>query len=175
MITSSPSLTLPADYPLPGDRNRYRMTLDAIVAGTANDPQIIQTLDPPRPSDWSPGALRVVTTLKDDHTWTTGIIFGGYVACLLDLYGGLVMLTVLPDRARFLTTHLDVSFLRPTVPGRTRIDATVLEVSAEQAVTEVLLTQRGRVTARGLATQAITVQDTPTKKKPTAHRLPAQH
>ena len=155
MITHSSSISLPAGFPLPDERNRYRNLLDMIIKGTATDPPVIKKLDPPRLTEWSPGALTVVTTLEDDHTWTSGIIFGGYVACLLDLFGGLAMLTVLPDTATFLTAHLDVSFLRPTTPGPARIDATVLDVSARHARTEVVVTQRGHVTSRGLTTQTI--------------------
>jgi uncharacterized protein (TIGR00369 family) len=155
VITPACSPPLPAGFPLPDERNGYRVLLDMIIEGTAPDPPVIKKLEPPRPSQWSPGALTVFTTLDDDHTWTSGVIFGGYVACLLDLYGGLVMLTVLPDTATFLTAHLDVSFRRPTTPGPARIDASVVEVSARHALTEVLVSQDGEVTSRGLTTQAI--------------------
>lgn len=155
MISSSPSVSLPAGFPLPDERSGYRMLLDMIIKGTAPDPPVIRKLEPPRPTAWSPGELTVETTLGDDHAWTSGTIFGGYVACLIDLYGGLVMLTVLPDTATFLTAHLEVSFLKPTSSGLARIDAKVLEVSSRHARTEVLVTQDGRVTSRGFTTQAI--------------------
>ena len=153
MISRSPSTSLPDGFPLPDDRNGYRTLLDMIIEGSAPDPPVIQKLEPPRPTEWSPGALTVVTTLRDDHTWTSGIIFGGYVACLLDLYGGLVLLTVLPDTATFLTAHIEVSFRKPTTSGPARIDAKVLEISSRHALTEVLVTQDGRVTSRGITTQ----------------------
>lgn len=108
------SISLPAGFPLPGERNSYRILLDKIVAGTAPDPPVIRTLEPPRPTTWSPGALTVEATLSDDHTWVSGIVFGGYLALLLDLYGGLVLLTVLPDTAAVLTATLDITFTAPT-------------------------------------------------------------
>jgi fatty-acyl-CoA synthase len=155
-MTSRPaSIPLPAGFPLPDERNGYRILLDMIVKGTSPDPPVIRTLEPPRPTVWSPGALTVETTLSDDHTWSSGIIFGGYLACLLDLYGALVLLTILPDTATFLTAHLGVSFLKPTTSGPARIDARVLEISSRHARTEVLVVQDGQVTSRGLTTQAI--------------------
>jgi acyl-coenzyme A thioesterase PaaI-like protein len=155
VISPACSPALPAGFPLPDERNGYRTLLDMIVGGTAPDPPVIRKLEPPRPSQWSPGSLTVFTTFEDDHTWTSGVIFGGYIACLLDLYGGLVMLTVLPDTASFLTAHLDVSFRKPTTPELARIDARVVEISARHALTEVTVSQDGDVTSRGLTTQAI--------------------
>lgn len=150
------SIPLPDGFPLPGERNGYRILLDKIVAGRAPDPPVIRTLEPPRPTRWSPGALTVETTLSEDHTWASGIIFGGYLALLLDLYGGLVLLTVLPDTAEVLTASLDISFAAPTMSGPVRIDAAVTKVSCSRARTEVTITQQGRVTSRALATQVIT-------------------
>jgi fatty-acyl-CoA synthase len=152
----TPPISLPAGFPLPDERNAYRILLDKIVAGTAPDPPVIRTLEPPRPTTWSPGKLTVETTLTDDHTWASGIIFGGYLACLLDLYGGLVLLTVLPDTAAVLTATLDIAFTAPTKSGPVRIDATVTKVSESRALTEVTITQHGQVTSRGRATQVIT-------------------
>jgi uncharacterized protein (TIGR00369 family) len=155
VISPARSPSLPAGFPLPDERSGYRVLLDMIIEGTAPDPPVVKRLEPPRPSHWSPGVLTVITTLQDDHTWTSGVIFGGYLACLVDLYGGLVMFTVLPDAATFLTAHIEVSFRRPTAPGPVRIDASVIELSARHALTEVLVSQEGEVTSRGLTTQAI--------------------
>jgi uncharacterized protein (TIGR00369 family) len=155
MTSRAPSIPLPAGFPRPDEPNGYRMLLDMIIKSTAPDPPVIRTLKPPRPGEWSPGALTVHATLSEDHTWSSGIIFGGYLACLLDLYGGLVLLTILPDTATFLTANLEVSFLKPTTCGPARIDAKVLEISSRHALTEVLVTQDGQLTSRGLATQAI--------------------
>jgi acyl-coenzyme A thioesterase PaaI-like protein len=155
MTSRSPSIPLPAGFPRPDERNGYRMLLDMIVRGTSPDPPVIRTLKPPRPAEWSPGALTVHATLSEDHTWSSGIIFGGYLACLLDLYGGLVLLTILPDRAAVLTGTLDIAFPAPTTPGPVRIDAMVAKVSDCRALTEVTITQYGLVTSRGRATQVI--------------------
>lgn len=153
----TPSIPLPVGFPLPDERTGYRIMLDKIVAGAAPDPPVIRKLEPPRPTAWSPGALTVETALSDDHTWSSGIIFGGYLACLLDLYGGLVLLTVLPDTAAVLTAALDITFTAPTTPGPVRIDAAVTKVASDsRALTEVTITQHGRVTSHGRATQVIT-------------------
>jgi uncharacterized protein (TIGR00369 family) len=159
MTTSrSPSMSLPGGFPLPDERNGYRILLDKIIEGTAPDPPVIRTLEPPRPTGWSPGTLTVETTLSEDHTWSSGIIFGGYLACLLDLYGGLVLYTVLPDTAVVLTATLDTTFLAPTTLGPVRIEATVINISDFRAVTEVTVTQHGRVTSRSRASQVIKQQ-----------------
>jgi uncharacterized protein (TIGR00369 family) len=155
---ASPALSLPEGFPAPGERSGYRVLLDKIVKGTAPDPPVVRTLEPPRPTGWSPGVLTVEATLSEDHTWSSGIIFGGYLALLLDLYGGLVLYTVLPDTAAVLTAALDITFLAPTTPGPVRIDAMVTKISRDRALAEITITQHGRVTSRGQATQVITRQ-----------------
>jgi acyl-coenzyme A thioesterase PaaI-like protein len=146
---------VPPGFPGIQDRTAHRRLLDMIIAGTAPDPPVVVKLSPPRPARWAPGELSVDAQLSDEYTWHSGIVFGGYVASLLDMFGGLVMLTVLPDTSVFLTAGLEVFFDAPTRPGPARIDAVVVELSSQRARTRVSLTQGGRVTCRALTTQAI--------------------
>lgn len=155
-MTLSPDvLHLPPDFPGRYDPTAYRRMLDMIIEGTAPDPPVVTRLSPPRPVHWAPGRLSVEADLSGEYTWHTGIVFGGYIASLLDMYGGLVMLTVLPDTYVLLTASIEVFFDAPTRPGQARIDAEVVEVSTRRARTLVRLTQGGQVTSRGLAVQAI--------------------
>jgi len=143
------------DFPPANERTRYRAMLDAIIDGTAANPPYVRRLALPRPTSWSHGRLEADILIGADVTWSSGAVFGGYITCLIDLYAGLAMLTVLPDRARFLTGHLAVSFRLPLRPGPASVEATVTELAAHKAAAEVLIRQAGRITSTGMATQII--------------------
>jgi acyl-coenzyme A thioesterase PaaI-like protein len=154
-MMAAPTALPPVDFPSAEESTRYRAMLDAIIDGTTADPPYVRRLALPRPTAWSYGQLEARITIRKTVTWNAGAVFGGYITCLTDLYAGLVMLTVLPDHARFLTGHLAVTFRAPLVPGRAVAEATVTELAAHKATTEVLIRQSGVVTSTGLVTQII--------------------
>lgn len=145
---------LPAGFPRADEPTVHRRLLDAIVAGTAPAAPCVQRLALPPPTGWSPGQVGCQADVGDEVCWF-GVVFGGYLTCVIDLYGGLAMLTVLPDGARFLTAGAEVTFEAAVFPGRIRVDATVARLSEREAVVEVLLRQRNRLTTRATTTQII--------------------
>jgi len=154
-MMATPTTLPPVDFPPAGERTGYRTMLDSIVDGTAADPPYVRRLALPHPTSWSYGRLDALIDVGADVTWNSGAVFGGYITCLTDLYAGLAMLTVLPDRARFLTGHIAVSFRVPLLPGPASVEATVTELQAHKADTEVVIRQSGHVTSSGLVTQII--------------------
>ena len=97
--------------PLPGfpaahEPTVNRSRLDAIVAGVAATPPCVQRLALPTPTGWVPGEVECHAQVGEEVSWG-GVVFGGYLAAVADLYGGLAMLTVLPDGARFVMVKDD--------------------------------------------------------------------
>jgi acyl-coenzyme A thioesterase PaaI-like protein len=141
-------------FPVADEVTKNRRLLDAIVAGNAPAPPYVGRLALPRPTGWKPGEVECRTRVGEEVGWD-GVIFGGYLAAVADLFGGLAMLTVLPDGARFLTAELGVTFTTPIVPGNVRITARVTELSTRGATVQVLLRQRNRVAGRARTDQVI--------------------
>jgi len=141
-------------FPAAGERTLHRRLLDAIVAGVAVTPPCVERLALPTPTGWKHGEVECRGDVSEEVGWD-GVVFGGYLAAVADLYGGLAMLTVLPDGARFLTAGLDVTFTAPMLPGRVRITARVTQLSEREATVQVLLRQRNRITSRARTDQVI--------------------
>lgn len=137
-----------------------RLLIESIIDGTAIDPPHVERLALPRPTAWAPGWIESVTSFGKELSWGAGAVLGGYLACLGDLLGGLVMFTLLPDDARFLTVSVDTTFHSPTVPGDARAEATIEELSGRKAIVKVLVHQDGKVTATTRAIQIIQRDET---------------
>lgn len=145
----------PPGFPHPAEATGYRRHLDAVVTGAAPPPPCVPRFALPRPSAWSYGTLRGVATPKEIDTWSHGVVFGGYIACLADQFAGLVMLTVIPDGATFLTAGIELDLRRPLRPGRAEITARVLRLERREATVEVMVDQDGRTTSRASVTQIV--------------------
>jgi acyl-coenzyme A thioesterase PaaI-like protein len=152
---ATPTTIRPLDFPSAEETTVYRAMLDAIVDGTTPDPPYVRRLALPRPTEWSYGRISGLVDISEELTWNSGAVFGGYVSCITDVFAGLVMLSVLPDRAGFLTGHIDLTFRSPLLPGQAYVEATVTALTAQKATTEVLIRQSGRVTSTARLTQII--------------------
>jgi fatty-acyl-CoA synthase len=129
--------------------------LDAIIADTAPEPAAVARLALPRLDSWSPGHVRALIEVGPDVTWGGGVVFGGYLACLADLYAGFAAMTVVPDGHRFLTVRLDTAFQAPIAPGPVAVEATVTERSTRRAVVTVQFSQHGEPAVTATATQVL--------------------
>lgn len=145
----------PPGFPGPQARTGYRRLLDDIVSGAMPPPPCAARFALPRPSAWSYAVLHGTASTTEAETWAPGVVFGGYTACLVDQFAGLVMLTVLPDGASFLTAGFRLDLDRPMRPGEATITARVLRLAARQATVSVEVGQGGRVTSRATVTQAL--------------------
>ena len=54
------------------------------------------------------------------------MVFGGYLATLIDSLGGLAFMSSLEDSESFATANLNVSFFRPVSQGTVRIEGVVI-------------------------------------------------
>jgi fatty-acyl-CoA synthase len=150
-----PERRRPAGFPDETAATEQRTLLDAIVAGTIPDPPCVARLALPRPDRWAPGAVYALIEAGPELTWGAGVVFGGYLACILDLFAGFAAMTVLPDGFAFLTADLDTAFEVPVAPGPIEVEASVDDVSARRAVVSVRLRQQGRVAVSARATQLL--------------------
>ena len=148
-------MTVPHGYPPPGEPTVSRAYLDGLVAGTAATPAVVTRLVLPPPTAWSYGSLTAVFCPDDEVTLSAGIVFGGYIGCLVDHFAGLAMMTVLPDALTFLTAESALGCRAPRRPAPTEGTATVSGLSRRQATVEVVLSQDGAPTSRATVEQVM--------------------
>lgn len=155
-VADRPLPRLPG-FPEPGDDTGPRRHLAALIDGTAPPTPCLERLGlviPPA-TKWSHGSVVLDMELGVELTLTPGVIFGGYITCLIDHLASLVMMTVLPDDTFVLTAGLGAEFLGPVVPGTVRIEAEVTKLATRLATVETTFVQDGRVTTRGTAEQVV--------------------
>jgi hypothetical protein len=139
------ALAVPQGFPDTTGPTNNRRVLDAIVAGLAPLPPSTPGVILPRPQTWSYGSLSGTAQVPAGKTWTPGLAFGGYLTCLVDEYGGLVMLSVLPDSATFLTAGLAIDLHGPMRAAEIAITAEVVRLTGRDASVEVTLAQHDRI------------------------------
>jgi len=137
-----------------------RMLIESIISGRTAGPPCVERLALPQPTAWAPGWIESVTTFGKELSWGRGAVLGGYLACVGDLLGGLVMFTLLPDGTHFLAVSVDTTFHRPTVPGEARVEAAIEELSGRKAAVKVQVHQNGKVTATTRVIQIIQRDET---------------
>lgn len=150
---------VPEGFPGVIGLNNNRRILDAIITGLAPPPPCVPRFSLPRPKSWSYGKLSGTAFPTSSETWSPGVVFGGYLACLVDQFAGLVMLSVLPDGATFLTATTKIDVHRPLRPGETEIGAEVLRLTARDATIEVTVNQRDRIVSLATIRQVISAED----------------
>jgi acyl-coenzyme A thioesterase PaaI-like protein len=155
MTVGRPRLAVPPDYPDPAAGTGNRRLLAAIVSGAAPPPPCVTRFALPRPGAWSPGTLTGTVRPTETETWAPGVVFGGYLACLVDQFAGLVMLSVLPDGATFLTAGMTLDLHAPMCPGEATISARVVRLAVREATVEVALDQSGRAVCRATVRQVV--------------------
>lgn len=154
-LGARPALVLPDGFPAAGQPTTYRALLDAVIGGSVPAPPYVRRLALPPLSAWRPGWIEAATAISDELTLPAGPVFGGYLACLADLFAGMAMFTVLPSDAALMTATVEVSFHRPVLPGELAVQARVSEISGRKALVDVLMTQAGQVSVTARATQKI--------------------
>jgi uncharacterized protein (TIGR00369 family) len=148
-------LAVTPDFPGETEETAGRRLLEAIVSGIAPPPPCVARFALPRPDAWSHGTLTGTAIPTATETWAPGIVFGGYLACLADQFAGLVMLSVLPDGATFLTAGLTVDMHSPMRPGEARVAARIVRLTRRAATVEVTLEQGGRTVSAATVRQVI--------------------
>ena len=154
-MSDVPPPRVPAGYPPVGVPTEGRSYLDRLVAGTAPTPAVVDRLVLPPPSTWSYGTVTATLCPGEDVTLTAGVVFGGYVGCLVDHFAGLAMMTVLPDVTTFLTAEISIAFRAPLRPGPAEVLATVGGLTRRQATVQVVVAQDGRPATRATVEQVM--------------------
>jgi len=153
-----PETTLPTRLRglAPADADtRGRRMLAGLADGTVPNPPAAGTLALPPATSWLPGLVTCETEFDAALTLTPGVVFGGWIACLVDHFAGLVMLSALPDESGFLTARLSVDYHAPLVPGPVRVQTELTSCSTRLAVAEVRFVQDGRLACTGTVEQII--------------------
>jgi len=86
--------------------------LDALKAGTATPPPIVQTLKLGLIDDWGEGWVRKSWRPSPDLATADGSLFGGYLAALADQVLAFAAMTVVPHDRLYRTVNLHMNFLK---------------------------------------------------------------
>lgn len=86
--------------------------LDALKAGAATPPPIVQTLKLGLIDDWGEGWVRKSWMHAPELATADGSLFGGYLAALADQVLAFAAMTVVPGDRLFRTVNLQVNFLK---------------------------------------------------------------
>lgn len=134
--------------------------LDALKAGTANPPPIVETLRLGLIDDWGEGWVRKTWRPVAELATADGSLFGGYLAALADQILAFAAMTVVPGDQLYRTVNLNMNFLKVGRDCPLAIEARVV------AQTRRLITARaefrredGMLIAEATAQQIVTPFD----------------
>lgn len=100
--------------------------LDALKAGTASPPPIVETLRLGLIDDWGPGWVRKSWRPTPELATADGSLFGGYLAALADQVLAFAAMTVVPHDRLYRTVNLQLNFLKVGRGGPLAIEARVV-------------------------------------------------
>jgi len=100
--------------------------LDALKAGTATPPPIVETLKLGLLDDWGEGWVRKSWRPSPELATADGSLFGGYLAALADQVLAFAAMTVVPGDRLYRTANLQLNFLKVARDGPLAIEAKVV-------------------------------------------------
>jgi uncharacterized protein (TIGR00369 family) len=100
--------------------------LDALIAGEAQPPPVVETLKLGLLEAWGEGWIRKSWTPAPALGNGDGSMFGGYLAALADQALAFATMTVIDGDAAFRTLNLQVNFIRVTRMAPLVIEARVV-------------------------------------------------
>ena len=100
--------------------------LDALKAGTATPPPIVETLKLGLIDDWGEGWVRKSWRPTPELATADGSLFGGYLAALADQVLAFAAMTVVPHDRLYRTVNLQINFLKLARDGPLAIEARVV-------------------------------------------------
>lgn len=100
--------------------------LDALKAGTATPPPIVETLRLGLIDDWGEGWVRKSWRPSPELATTDGSLFGGYLAALADQVLAFAAMTVVPHDRLYRTVNLQMNFLKVARDAPLSIEAKVV-------------------------------------------------
>lgn len=105
--------------------------LDALKAGTATAPPIVETLKLGLIDDWGEGWVRKSWRSTPELATADGSLFGGYLAALADQVLAFAAMTVVPGDRLYRTVNLQLNFLKVARDGPLAIEAKVVARSRQ--------------------------------------------
>jgi len=106
--------------------NLMHARLDALKAGQAEPPPVVETLRLGLLDDWGPGWVRKSWTPSPDVLNGDGSLFGGHLAALADQALAFAAMSVVGEGEMFRTTNLALQFFRIGRAHPLQIEARVL-------------------------------------------------
>lgn len=100
--------------------------LDALKAGTATPPPIVETLKLGLIDDWGEGWVKKSWAPSPELATADGSLFGGYLAALADQMLAFAAMTVVPHDRLYRTVNLQMNFLKVGRSGPLTIEARVV-------------------------------------------------
>lgn len=100
--------------------------LDALKAGTAVPPPIVETLKLGLLDDWGEGWVRKSWRPPPELATADGSLFGGYLAALADQVLAFAAMSVVPHDRLYRTVNLQMNFLKVAREGPLAIEARVV-------------------------------------------------
>jgi uncharacterized protein (TIGR00369 family) len=130
--------------------------LNELVAGTAEPPPVVKTLQLGLLDEWSEGRAFKRWEPNEDLLNGDGSLFGGYIAALADQMLGFAAMTIVPEGSAFRTINLNVQFFRIGRAHPLLIEARVTSATkALIAVEADFAREDGGLIARALAQQIV--------------------
>jgi len=90
--------------------------LDRMIAGRHERSPCGVAMLLPTVSEYRAGYVKSIHRIDRRFTNSSGVIFGGYIAALLDDISGYVADTIIPDDKVCATSGLSVNYFRPCLP-----------------------------------------------------------
>ena len=135
---------------------RWNEVLDGIVKGTGTRPPMVATLRLPTIAGWERGRVWVDWKVDPETLNEREVVFGGYLATLIDFLGALAFMSTLEDSESFTTTGLNVSYFRPVSQGSVRIEGSVIHRGRRMGQVDVTCKdESGKLIARGVVSQVV--------------------
>jgi uncharacterized protein (TIGR00369 family) len=112
--------------------------------------------------EYKRGYVRCVHPVNERFVNTRKVVFGGYIAALVDDVSGHVAKTSLPDDKTYSTSELSVSFFRPALvtDGELLLEGFLINESRRSYHIEVTIKRKdGKLIAKGRAIYALSDRD----------------
>lgn len=131
--------------------------LEALKAGTADVPAVVERLGLGLLDEWGKGWVKKSWRPTPGLTNGDGTMFGGYIAALADQALAFAAMSVVPDGSAFRTVNLSVQFYRIVREEPITIEARVVSRSRQMIAVEAEFRTSGdKLAAKATAQQIVT-------------------
>ena len=136
--------------------------LDQMIKGIHERSPSGESMMLPIVSEYKQGYVKCVHPVNERFINTRKVVFGGYIAALVDDVSGHVAKTLLPDDKTYSTSELSVSFFRPALAadGELLLEGFLINESRRSYHIEVTIKRKdGKLIAKGRAIYALSDRD----------------